>query len=115
MRNLLVPLRVGLRDLVDHRGLAGIMALSIAIAAAMATFLETYRAGLAAEFREGTTGMLVVHDNQNVGDITGSRIPRAAEERLTTLGLGSSEPVVDPVDADNRWKNRRVEFILEKK
>jgi outer membrane protein OmpA-like peptidoglycan-associated protein/flagellar hook assembly protein FlgD len=36
-------------------------------------------------------------------------------DRLTTRGLGSSEPVVDPVDADNRWKNRRVEFILEKK
>jgi flagellar motor protein MotB/flagellar hook assembly protein FlgD len=35
--------------------------------------------------------------------------------RLTTRGLGSSEPVVDPTDADNRWKNRRVEFILEKK
>ncbi len=35
--------------------------------------------------------------------------------RLSTLGLGSSESVVDPTDADNRWKNRRVEFILEKK
>lgn len=40
---------------------------------------------------------------------------KVAGDRLSTLGLGSSEPVVDPVDADNRWKNRRVEFILEKK
>jgi len=29
-------------------------------------------------------------------------------------GLGSSAPVVDFKDADNRWKNRRVEFILIK-
>ncbi len=34
--------------------------------------------------------------------------------RLTTTGLGSSEPVVDFKDAVNRWKNRRVEFVLIK-
>jgi outer membrane protein OmpA-like peptidoglycan-associated protein/flagellar hook assembly protein FlgD len=34
--------------------------------------------------------------------------------RLSTLGMGSSEPVVDFKDAQNRWKNRRVEFILIK-
>ncbi len=34
--------------------------------------------------------------------------------RLSVRGLGSSEPVVDFKDADNRWKNRRVEFILIK-
>ncbi len=36
------------------------------------------------------------------------------EKRLSATGLGSSEPVVDPKDADNRWKNRRVEFILDR-
>jgi outer membrane protein OmpA-like peptidoglycan-associated protein len=36
------------------------------------------------------------------------------EKRLSAKGLGSAEAVVDPKDADNRWKNRRVEFILEK-
>lgn len=34
--------------------------------------------------------------------------------RLSAKGLGSSEPVVDFKDAENRWKNRRVEFILIK-
>ncbi len=34
--------------------------------------------------------------------------------RLSTMGMGSSEPVVDFKDAQNRWKNRRVEFILIK-
>jgi outer membrane protein OmpA-like peptidoglycan-associated protein len=28
--------------------------------------------------------------------------------------MGSSEPVVDFKDSQNRWKNRRVEFILIK-
>lgn len=35
-------------------------------------------------------------------------------KRLTVRGLGSSEPVVAFTDAENRWKNRRVEFILIK-
>ncbi|HPE37446.1 MAG TPA: OmpA family protein, partial [Spirochaetales bacterium] len=34
--------------------------------------------------------------------------------RLSVRGLGSSEPVVSFTDAENRWKNRRVEFILLK-
>ena len=32
--------------------------------------------------------------------------------RLSVVGRGSSEPVVPFTDAENRWKNRRVEFIL---
>ena len=34
--------------------------------------------------------------------------------RLSVEGLGSSEPVVSFTDAQNRWKNRRVEFVLIK-
>jgi outer membrane protein OmpA-like peptidoglycan-associated protein len=37
-----------------------------------------------------------------------------ASSRLTAAGMGSARPVVDPRDAENRWKNRRVEFILQK-
>ncbi|MCE1196017.1 OmpA family protein [bacterium] len=33
-------------------------------------------------------------------------------KRLSVEGLGSSEPVVSFQDAQNRWKNRRVEFVL---
>ncbi len=32
--------------------------------------------------------------------------------RMTTVGIGGSQPVVPHGDLDNRWKNRRVEFIL---
>jgi outer membrane protein OmpA-like peptidoglycan-associated protein/flagellar hook assembly protein FlgD len=35
-------------------------------------------------------------------------------KRLSVRGLGSSEPVVAFTDGENRWKNRRVEFILIK-
>ena len=34
--------------------------------------------------------------------------------RLSVQGLGSSQPVVSFTDVENRWKNRRVEFILIK-
>lgn len=34
--------------------------------------------------------------------------------RITIRGLGGSEPIVPHSDLDNRWKNRRVEFILLK-
>ncbi len=37
-----------------------------------------------------------------------------AETRLSTEGKGGTELVVDYKDKDNNWKNRRVEFILEK-
>ena len=33
---------------------------------------------------------------------------------ITTEGMGGTKPVADPKDADNNWKNRRVEFILVK-
>ena len=32
--------------------------------------------------------------------------------RITTVGQGGTEPLVPHTDLDNRWKNRRVEFIL---
>ena len=32
--------------------------------------------------------------------------------RITTTGIGAAAPVVPFSDLDNRWKNRRVEFIL---
>ena len=35
-------------------------------------------------------------------------------DRLTTVGMGGTRPVVPRSDHDNWWKNRRVEFILIK-
>jgi len=35
-----------------------------------------------------------------------------AAKRITTAGLGGRDPVVPHGDLENRWKNRRVEFIL---
>ncbi|MDC7126023.1 MAG: FlgD immunoglobulin-like domain containing protein [Spirochaetales bacterium] len=36
------------------------------------------------------------------------------ESRMSTEGLGGKKPLVPHGDLDNRWKNRRVEFILIK-
>jgi outer membrane protein OmpA-like peptidoglycan-associated protein len=36
------------------------------------------------------------------------------ETRMSTAGFGGNRPVVPHSDLDNRWKNRRVEFILRK-
>jgi flagellar hook assembly protein FlgD/outer membrane protein OmpA-like peptidoglycan-associated protein len=32
--------------------------------------------------------------------------------RITTVGVGAADPIVQFSDLDNRWKNRRVEFVL---
>jgi len=37
-----------------------------------------------------------------------------SRNRLTAQGVGGSKPIVDFRDEENRWKNRRVEFILKK-
>ena len=34
--------------------------------------------------------------------------------RLTAIGQGGTQPIVDRTDKANNWKNRRVEFILIK-
>lgn len=38
-----------------------------------------------------------------------------AAGRMTTAGYGGALPVVPHSDLENRWKNRRVEFILERR
>ncbi|MDR2842420.1 MAG: OmpA family protein [Spirochaetaceae bacterium] len=37
-----------------------------------------------------------------------------SKSRLDILGMGGTKPVADTQDPNSRWKNRRVEFILEK-
>jgi outer membrane protein OmpA-like peptidoglycan-associated protein/flagellar hook assembly protein FlgD len=34
--------------------------------------------------------------------------------RITILGVGGAQPIVPHTDLENRWKNRRVEFILDR-
>ncbi len=34
------------------------------------------------------------------------------EDRFTAVGVGGSQPIVPHTDTENRWRNRRVEFIL---
>jgi putative ABC transport system permease protein len=97
MSDFLVILQLGLHDLFSHRRLALIMSISIAIATAMYVFLVAFRAGLAAEFNEQTPNLLVVHDIQNVGDISGSRISSQVAEMLSGLGISMIIPEIHVV------------------
>jgi ABC-type lipoprotein release transport system permease subunit len=94
MPAFLVTLRLGLYDLLNYRRLVLIMSLSIAIATTMVAFLEAYRTGLATEFNEQTHNLLVVHDSQNAGDITGSRISSQVAEQLSGLGISMIIPEI---------------------
>ena len=97
MSIFLVILRLGLHDLFSHRRLALIMSISIAVTTAMVAFLVSFRAGLGAEFNEQTPNLLVVHDNQNVGDISGSRISSQVAEMLSGLGISMIIPEIHTV------------------
>ncbi len=45
--------------------------------------------------------------------VRGALVERGMEpDRISTLGRGGTEPLVPHGDLENRWKNRRVEFIL---
>lgn len=39
---------------------------------------------------------------------------QGVKNRLGAAGIGGTRPVVDRRDSANRWKNRRVEFVLQK-
>lgn len=64
--------------------------------------------------REETTELLPLSENR--ARLVMQKLVEFGVEsrRLSVRGLGSSEPVVPFSDAENRWKNRRVEFILIK-
>ena len=36
------------------------------------------------------------------------------EDKIAVYGIGGANPLVPFSDSENRWKNRRVEFILVK-
>ena len=38
-----------------------------------------------------------------------------ANDRMRTIGIGGARPIVPHSDRENLWKNRRVEFILERR
>ena len=97
MACILVTLRLGLCDLLNHRRLVLVMALSIAIATSMLVILEAYRAGLASEFNEPMPTLLLVHESQNAGEFYGSRISNQEGERLSEMGLSMVIPEIHAV------------------
>ena len=97
MACFLVTLRLGLHDLLSHRRLVLVMALSIAIATSMLAIIEAYRAGLAAEFDEQMPNLLLVHENQFSGEFYGSQISNQVGESLARMGISLIVPEIHAV------------------
>ncbi len=61
------------------------------------------------------TEVLIPLSLERAGVIMEALIVRGIDaSRITTEGYGSLQPIIPFSDIDNRWKNRRVEFILRK-
>ncbi|MDR0552300.1 MAG: gliding motility-associated C-terminal domain-containing protein [Spirochaetaceae bacterium] len=68
------------------------------------------------------TGTEREEKQDNLGPLSQSRadvvrqylVDHEVKNRLNAAGIGGTRPVVDRRDSANRWKNRRVEFVLEK-
>lgn len=94
MTSVLVTLRLGCRDLLIQRRLALVMSLSIAIAFGMLAILEVYRTGMADKYSELIPDMLLVHENQTLGEFYGSRLSSQVGERLASMGISLLIPEI---------------------
>ena len=94
MTCFLVTFKLGLHDLLSHRRLAMVMSLSIAIAFGMLTILEVYRTGLADKYTELSTNLLVVHEDQTLGEFYGSRLSSQVGTDLVKMGCGMVIPKI---------------------
>ena len=94
MTCILVTLKLGLHDLFNHRRLVLVMSLSIAIASGMLVILEVYRTGLADKYTELSPNLLVVHENQSLGEFYGSRLSSQVGETLTGMGISMVIPEI---------------------
>jgi putative ABC transport system permease protein len=101
MHCFLVTLQLGLHDLFNHRRLVLIMAISIAIATGTLTILEVYRSGLEDKFHELTPNLLVVHENQTLGEFYGSRLSNQVGEFLSTKGISMIIPEIYAVTGNS--------------
>ena len=97
MSYYLVPLRLGLHDLLSRPRLALAMSVLIAVAAGVFTTLEAYRTGLAAEFNRLAPNLLVVQQTQSFGEIYGSRLSPQIGEQLSKMGISLIVPEIHDV------------------
>lgn len=70
----------------------------------------------AEETEEGVWGKALIPLSQQRADYVKERLVKmgVSASRLSVEGKGGTEPVADRKDSSVNWKNRRVEFILEK-
>jgi putative ABC transport system permease protein len=94
MACFLVTFRLGQKDLFNHRRLAIVMSLSIAIAFGMLAILEVYRTGLADKYTELAPDLLLVHESQTLGEFYGSRLSKEVGKGLSEMGVSKVIPEI---------------------
>lgn len=85
---------LGVRALLDHRRLAGLMALTVAISLAAFLILRGYQAGLAKRYIHLSSAHLLVEKSGSIGEFTGSRIPAQVGAQLLALGASQAVPEI---------------------
>lgn len=92
MNGFFLAVKLGLLNLMHHKKLVLVMALSIAITITIFAGIELYRAGMKTKYTELAPQYLLVHENQTLGEFYGSRIPASVGESLLALGISRVIP-----------------------
>jgi putative ABC transport system permease protein len=92
MNRLFLAMKLGLLDLMYHKKLVLVMALSIAITITIFAGIELYRAGMKIKYTELAPQYLLVHENQTLGEFYGSRMPASVGDNLQALGISRVIP-----------------------
>jgi ABC-type antimicrobial peptide transport system permease subunit len=94
MSYYLVPLRLGLHDLLIRPRLTLAMSMLIAVSVAVFTTLQAYRTSLTVEFNHLAPNLLVVQETQGFGEIYGSRLSPQIGAQLGKLGIHMVVPEI---------------------
>ena len=91
-------------------------AASIAKAVPDAVESTIEKAASAEETEEGVWGKALISLSEQRAEFVKNNLVKLGinSSRLSVEGKGGTEPVADRKDTNVNWKNRRVEFILEK-
>lgn len=88
---------LGLRALLAHRRLAGLMALTVSVALAAFLVLRGYQAGLTARYAGLSAAYLLVQRAGSMGEFYGSRVPAGLGADLLAGGASLAVPEIHSV------------------
>ena len=93
----MIPLRLGLRQLLNHTRLTLVMALAVAVPLMSYFTLQAYQAGLRSSYSSGSLDFLVVQLSGSLGEFYGSRLPAQVGDDLRAAGASLVIPEIHTV------------------